>query len=78
MAFRFKELSVQSVSQLRIHPPDVIGKYAPEAIVGKVGSGGAAPAPAAPVAAAPAATAAQPLLNKGGHEERMNVFFAVL
>ena len=75
MAFRFKELSVQSVSQLRIHPPDVIGKYAPEAIVGKVGSGGAAPAPAAPVAAAPAATAAQPLLNKGGHEERMNVFF---
>ena len=63
---------------LRIHPPDVISKYAPESIVGKVGSGGAAPAPAAPVAAAPAATAAQPLLNKGGHEERMNGFFVVL
>ena len=53
----------------RIHPPDVISKYARESIVGKLGSGGApaAPAPAA-VAAAPAAAAAQPLLNKG-HEE---------
>merc|ERR1719163_2741288 len=30
-----------------IHPPDVIGKYAPDAVIGKVGAGGAAPAPAA-------------------------------
>jgi len=34
-----------------IHPPDVIGKYAPEAVIGKVGEGTAA------VAAAPAAAA---------------------
>merc|ERR1711972_1132103 len=39
-----------------IHPPDVIPKYAPDAIIGKVGTG--APAAAAPVAvAAPAAAA---------------------
>jgi len=51
-----------------IHPPDVISKYAPESIVGKLGGGApAAPAPAA--VAAPAASAAQPLLNKG-HEEK--------
>jgi len=30
-----------------IHPPDVIGKYAPDAVIGKVGSGGGAAAPAA-------------------------------
>merc|ERR1719335_438186 len=35
-----------------IHPPDVIPKYAPDAIIGKVGTG--APAKAAPAAAAPA------------------------
>ena len=44
----------------RIHPPDVIGKYAPDAIIGKLGAG--APA-AAPAAAAPSAS--QPLLDKG-------------
>merc|ERR1719440_78718 len=36
-----------------IHPGDVIPKYAPDAIIGRLGAGG--PAPAA-VAAAPAAT----------------------
>jgi hypothetical protein len=36
-----------------IHPPDVVPKYAPDAIIGKVGTGAAAPAaPAAPAAAA--------------------------
>merc|ERR1712226_623819 len=44
-----------------IHPPDVIGKYAPDAIIGKVGTGAPAAA-AAPTAggggAAPAAAAA--------------------
>eukprot|EP00439_Symbiodinium_sp_Y106_P071287 s1276_g12.t1 len=54
-----------------IHPPDVISKYAPDSIVGKLGAGGAAPAaPAAPapapVAAAPAASAAAPLLDHHG------------
>merc|ERR1719223_323290 len=44
-----------------IHPPDVIPKYAPDAIIGKVGTG--APAPAA----AAAGGAAVPLLDKGGH-----------
>merc|ERR1712063_211283 len=39
-----------------IHPPDVIPKYAPDAIIGKVGTGAPAPA-AAPAAAAPAASA---------------------
>merc|ERR1719510_2049144 len=36
-----------------IHPPDVIGKYAPDAVIGVVGTGGGggggAPAPAVPV-----------------------------
>ncbi|CAE7639693.1 CYB2 [Symbiodinium sp. CCMP2456] len=54
-----------------IHPPDVITKYAPDSIIGKLGAGGAAPAaPAAPapapVAAAPAASAAAPLLDHHG------------
>jgi predicted heme/steroid binding protein len=41
-----------------IHPPDVIKKYAPDAIIGKLGAGGApAAAAAAPVAGAPAAAA---------------------
>jgi len=44
-----------------IHPPDVIPKYAPDAIIGVVGTGG----PAA--AAAPAGGAAEPLLAKGDH-----------
>merc|ERR1711972_907283 len=44
-----------------IHPPDVIPKYAPDAIIGKVGTG--APAPAA----AAGGSAAAPLLDKGGH-----------
>merc|ERR1719373_901451 len=43
-----------------IHPPDVIPKYAPDAIIGKVGTG--APAPAAAVVGG----AAAPLLDKSG------------
>merc|ERR1719163_1533480 len=38
-----------------IHPPDVVGKYAPDSIIGMVGSGVAAAAPAAAAASAPAA-----------------------
>merc|ERR1712051_565876 len=46
-----------------IHPPDVIPKYAPDAIIGKLGEGSAAPAGAT---AAPATGgAAAPLLSKG-------------
>jgi len=51
-----------------IHPPDVIGKYAPESIIGKVGAGAPAPAAVAPaLAAAPAATSgvSAPLLQNG-------------
>merc|ERR1719146_434188 len=44
-----------------IHPPDVIGKYAPDAVIGKLGSGAPAAAPAA------SGGAAAPLLDKGGH-----------
>ena len=46
------------MSFARIHPPDVIGKYAPESVIGNVGSGVAAPlAGAAPKAGgAPART----------------------
>merc|ERR1711990_101050 len=41
-----------------IHPPDVVGKYAPDAIIGVVGVPGAAAPAAAPVAkAAPASGA---------------------
>jgi len=49
-----------------IHPPDVIGKYAPDAIIGKVGSGG----PAAPAADAGGLSA--PLLDRSatGHKVR--------
>jgi len=67
-----------------IHPPDVIGKYAPDAVIGKLGGGGAAAVEAAPVAgdspAAPAATggAAAPLLSKEPefkyHMERLGLF----
>merc|ERR1711920_291753 len=53
-----------------IHPPDVVGKYAPDAIIGVVGTGGgggggggSAPAPAS-------GGAAQPLLDKSGHKVR--------
>ena len=41
---------------MRIHPPDVIGKYAPESVIGNVGSGVAAAAPAAKAGGAPART----------------------
>merc|ERR1719263_2225476 len=43
-----------------IHPPDVVSKYAPSSIIGKVGTGApaAAAAPAAGGGAAPAAAAA--------------------
>ena len=47
---------------LRIHPPDVIGKYAPESVIGQVGSGAPAAAPAAN------GGLAEPLLAKGGHQ----------
>ena len=39
----------------RIHPPDVIGKYAPDSVIGMIGGGGAA-AVVAPKAGAPART----------------------
>ncbi|CAL1128830.1 unnamed protein product [Cladocopium goreaui] len=45
-----------------IHPPDVIGKYAPDSVIGKVGSGAPAAAPAAN------GGLAEPLLAKGGHQ----------
>lgn len=48
---------------LRIHPPDVIGKYCPESVIGALGSG----APAAPAASG---GLAEPLLAKGGHQAR--------
>merc|ERR1712127_662911 len=43
----------------KIHPPDVIGKYAPDAIIGKVGTG-------APAAAAVGGAAAPARKDKGG------------
>merc|ERR1719238_1137401 len=46
-----------------IHPPDVIGKYAPDAVIGKVGSAAPAAAPAAPAASGGAAAL---LLSKPG------------
>ncbi|CAL1128826.1 unnamed protein product [Cladocopium goreaui] len=45
-----------------IHPPDVIGKYAPDSVIGKVGSRAPAAAPAAN------GGLAEPLLAKGGHQ----------
>merc|ERR1719162_646619 len=51
-----------------IHPPDVIGKYAPEAIIGKVGTG--APAGAAAPAAGGAAPAAAAAAAGGGAKKR--------
>ena len=55
-------LKTVELSLARIHPPDVIGKYAPEAVIGKLGAGAPAAAPAAP-------SLAQPLLEKG-HQEK--------
>jgi len=40
-----------------IHPPDVVGKYAPDAIIGVVGAGTAAAAPGSAVSALPAGQA---------------------
>merc|ERR1719330_948734 len=53
-----------------IHPPDVIGKYAPDAVIGKLSTG--APAPAGG-AAAPAA-AAKPAAAKPARTGELNVF----
>ena len=50
---------------LRIHPPDVIGKYAPDSVIGMVGSG--APAPAA------SGGLAEPLLAKSVHQAGQDV-----
>ena len=48
----------------RIHPPDVIGKYAPDSVIGNVGSGVAVAGGAAPKAGgAPARTVLVALLN---------------
>jgi hypothetical protein len=47
-----------------IHPPDVIGKYAPDAVIGVLGAGGAAGASDA--TPADGGGVAAPLLNKGG------------
>jgi len=51
-----------------IHPPDVIGKYAPDAVIGKLGEGGAAGAPDTEAAASGGGAA--PLLSKSGHKEK--------
>merc|ERR1719190_60365 len=50
-----------------IHPPDVIEKYAPDAVIGMLGEGGGDDAEAAP-----AGGAAQPLLAKGGEKAGKN------
>merc|ERR1719188_1637033 len=50
-----------------IHPPDVIEKYAPDAVIGMLGEGGGDDAEAAP-----AGGAAQPLLAKGGEKGGKN------
>merc|ERR1719230_2478031 len=47
-----------------IHPPDVIGKYAPDAVIGVVGAAKAKTKKAKP---AKAGGAGAPLLDKGGH-----------
>ena len=53
-------VNVQVLQSLheRIHPPDVIGKYAPDSVIGNVGSGVAAPVAggAAKAGGAPART----------------------
>lgn len=48
-----------------IHPPDVIGKYAPDAIIGKLSGGGGGHAPPAAIAAAPVASAPGPAGARG-------------
>merc|ERR1712045_608103 len=48
-----------------IHPPDVTPKYAPDAIIGVIGSGGGGGADAAPAAVAGGGGAAAPLLASG-------------
>jgi len=51
-----------------IHPPDVIPKYAPHAIIGKVGSG--APSAVAASGGGGGGAAAAPLLDAGSHKAR--------
>merc|ERR1711979_86592 len=49
-----------------IHPPDVIDKYAPDAVLGMVGKGGGEKVPAAATGGV-----AQPLLSGGKVKDRM-------
>merc|ERR550525_825400 len=56
-----------------IHPPDVVDKYAPDAVIGVLGGGGSGGAGAVSEQAAPSAAtggAAQPLLSKSGAKVR--------
>jgi len=53
-----------------IHPPDVIDKYAPDAVIGSLGGGGGGGGAAAP--AASGGGAAAPLLDKSGHGRARN------
>jgi len=48
-----------------IHPPDVIPKYAPDAVIGVIGSGGGGGADTAPAAISAGGGAAAPLLASG-------------
>ena len=60
MQYAVLDVNVQLPQSLheRIHPPDVIGKYAPDSVIGNVGSGVAAPVAggAAKAGGAPART----------------------
>merc|ERR1719502_1188389 len=50
-----------------IHPPDVIGKYAPDAVIGVVGDGSAS---AAAAGASSGGSAAAPAASASGHKAR--------
>ena len=58
---------VNAFGECRIHPPDVIGKYAPDSVIGAVGSGVAAAAPSA------APKASGPIRHRGSVCERGTV-----
>lgn len=58
-----------------IHPPDVIQKYAPDAIIGRLGSGAPAAGGAAPAAGGAAAAPAAPKAKSytpGGPSPKMS------
>ena len=63
-------------SLFRIHPPDVIGKYAPDSVIGTLGGGGGA-APVAGGAAAGGGAPGIPMSEVAKHASKADCWVVV-